>query len=339
MKVAKVAGVALLSGALVLVAACSRGGDARGAAELEAVAVTVAPVELREFTRGQWLPGTVHPADAAEVASKIMANVAETHVVIGQEVREGDLLIQLRALEIGAQVEQARGGLAQIERNLQRERQLLQQDATSEEAVRTLEDQLRIARARLLEAETMESYTRILAPFDGIVTRENVRRGDLARPGAALLTVEGLGARQVHLHVPDSLATLELGTVVRVEANGQTWEGRLSEWSPAADPSTRTRLAKLDMAEADLRSGQFVRVNWPDHPAQGLFIPEAAVRRIGQVEQVFVWDAGTLRLRLVRTGPRRDGYVQILAGLSAEEPVVKAVGGNLRLRDGQPATL
>lgn len=303
---------------------------------LPEVTVRTGTVEARPHLRTQGLPGTVHPSDIAIIAAKLMATIETVDVVIGEEVQEGELLISLDAGEIIAQVEQAEAALAQLERNLERERALLAQNATTAEAVRTLEDEIRQARARLSEARTMESYTRIRAPFDGTITAKEVRRGDLASPGAHLLTLEGLGNLEVHVQVPDSLMALSTGEEVAIETEGKEHTGKLAEWSPAADPSSRTRLAKLTLPEASpLRSGQYVKVFWPAEETESLWMPASALSPMGQLQRVFTVEEGHLQMQLVRTGPTRDGEMQVLSGLRPGDTVVLDPAPGLR--DGQPA--
>lgn len=329
----------MVLGALAALAGCGK-HDAghRDAEPLPEAVVTVGAVEARTTMRTQALPGTVYPSDQAVIASKIMATIAGVDVVIGEAVREGQLLIELEAGEIRAQVEQAEASLAQLERNLERERGLLAQSATTAESVRTLEDEIRLARARLEEARIMESYTRIRSPFDGLVTAKRVRRGDLARPGDHLLTVEGKGNLEAHVEVPDSLMPVPLGGSVEVVSGANRVNGTLSEWSPAADPASRTRLAKLQVpADSLLRSGQYVRVNWPAGETRSLWMPASALSRTGQLQRVFILEGGTLELELIRTGTTKGDSLQVLAGLEEGDRVVLAPSP--QLLDGQPATI
>lgn len=307
------------------------------AVDLRSVEVRVTQVEERHHTRLQALPGTVHPVDQAVIASKLLATVEEVDVVIGQQVRADQVLIRLVANEILAQVDQAKASLAQLERNLEREQALLAQNATTAEAVRTYEDQIRLAKARLAEAQTMESYTTIRAPFSGNVTSKAVRRGDLASPGMPLLKIEGLGNLEVHVEVPDSLQALQIGDTVQLEINQESEFGTLTELSTAANPASRTRLARIKLSEQTaFRSGQYVKVFWPANEEKILWLPQDALRMAGQLEQAFTLESGRLQLQLIRTGPKiQDGY-QILGGLESGDVVV--LNPTNQMRDGQPAT-
>jgi RND family efflux transporter MFP subunit len=286
--------------------------------------------------RTQALPGTVYPSDLAVIASKIMATIDRIDVVIGEPVTEGQVLIELDAAEIQAQVEQAEAALAQLERNYEREKALLAQSATTAESVRTLEDEIRVARARLSEARIMESYTLIRSPFDGLITAKEVRRGDLASPGVPLLTVEGKGNLEVHVEVPDSLMAVPYGDSVEVQSGSEWVTGKLSEWSPAADPASRTRLAKIQLpSDSPLRSGQYVRVNWPAEEVVSLWMPASALSRMGQLERVFVVEDGALELELIQTGIVQGDQLQVLAGLREGDRLV--LSPSSQLLDGQPA--
>ncbi len=302
------------------------------------IKVKTAAVLHENRLRFQSLPGTVRPVERAIIASKIMGGVRSIPVRLGQRVAAGDILARLSANEIAARLEQAEAALAQARRDLERESTLLSQGASTAEAVRALEDKVRITTAAVNEAKTMLSYTEIQAPFEGVLTQEFVKEGDLASPGSKLFEIEGLGALRVEVRVPDSLPLLELGMQVNVELDATLALSTLSELSPAADPTTRTRLAKIDLPPgANARSGQFVRVEWPANKIESISIPSEALSPFGQMERVFVVSQLTdgqhvARLRLVKTTGARGAQVEILAGLSAGEKVV--LNPPAALRDG-----
>lgn len=322
---------------VLMLTGCSDHGSGHARHELETVAVKTAVAAKREHVRTQRLPGTVHPSEQADVAAKIMATVETADFTIGQTVSAGQVLVVLEADEIDAKVEQAQAALAQIERNLSREAQLLQQNATTAETVRTLEDQQRLAMAQLSEARTMQAYKTIRAPYDGIITAKMVRRGDLTSPGKPLLTIDGDGPREIHVQVPDTLSAMSRGSKITVDADNKEIVATLAEWSPAADPQSRSRLAKLAVDDAGLRSGQYVGVNWPAGRTDSVWIPVKALSISGQMERVFTVVDKTARLHLVRTGMEKDDFIQIIAGLDAESVVI--LDPESSLRDGQPVVV
>jgi membrane fusion protein (multidrug efflux system) len=325
----------LLALALAGLASCRRPPGRAPAADLPAAPVTTARVESVALARHQPVAGTVRPAARATVSARVTGVVSGPLPALGAAVDAGAVLLTLGADEVRARLAQARAGLDQLDRELARERALLERNATSMENVRALEDRRRAAVAAVDEAAVLQSYTTVTAPFAGVITRRQVEIGDLAAAGAPLLELEGTTRLRAEVAVPESLEVLAPGADLAVEADGTPLSGRLAEIAPAADPATRTRLAKVDLpAGAAVRSGQFVRVLWPAARSAALLVPATALTRFGQVEQVFVVTAANrAELRLVRTGGREGDRIIVLSGLSAGETVVTAPAPTLR--DGQ----
>ena len=329
-----------VAASLVLVTACNRQEASKAAPTLPAAKVRVAEARLLEETRNIEIPGTVRAVDSAQLAPKIMGAVASMPVALGQSVKRGQVLAKISAGEINAKLAQAETGLSQANRDLERERGLLAKDASTAETVRNLEDRRRIAQAMVDEAKTMLGYTTITAPFDGVVVRKFAGEGDLAAPGHPLLTVENPARLRVEAEVPETLTRVAIGSPITVGIAGADITGRLAEVAPASDAATRSFTVKIDLPAtivATAQSGQFAKVTWPGNSEKSttLVVPESAVTLFGQMERVFVVDAGgRAGLRIVKTGAKQNNMVEILAGLSAGEKVV--VEGAATLRDGQP---
>lgn len=335
--------------ALLLLAGCGKHEPptAHAAPTLPAVKVRVAPARVEHLPVITEVAGVVRPAQRAQLAAKIMGPIEEMPVTLGQRVRAGDLLVKISAGEISARVTQAQSQLNAARRDLERERSLVGKGASTADLVRGLEDRFAASEAMVREAEAMFGYTMVRAPFDGVIARKLANAGDLASPGFPLLEIEGTADFQVEAGVPDSLAArLAPGAAIVVEAPavGSTFTGKLAELSPAADPNAYTVLAKIDLpSTANVRSGQYARVQVPGAPVAAIVVPASAVTRIGQMDRVFVAEnagasaaggAPRAALRLVKTGAARGDRVEILAGLDPDERVVVDVPAGLR--EGQP---
>lgn len=327
----------VFTAAIALFAAGCGRRDGRPASQgLQPVAVRTATVVQTRVPRLQPVAGTVLPQARAVVAAKLLASVASADFAVGQRVQAGELLVRLSAAEVGARVAQAQAALNQARRDRDREAALLEKGASTADLVRSLEERQSMAEAALLEAKSLLGYTDVKAPFAGVVTRRLVNAGDLAAPGTPLFAVEGEDRLRAEVQVPESLPSLPLGTPLRIDADDVQVEGTLAELSPAGDPMSRTRLAKIDLpAGAAVRSGQFVRAFWPAGENDAILVPADAVSLFGQMERVFaVAPGGSAQLRLVKTGTRIDGQLQVLSGLNPGEKVVLAPPATLR--DGQP---
>lgn len=330
----------LIMGMAMLPAGCrdSEKGRPEIAARPPAAKVVVATSALKKAGRQVEIMGSLEAVERAEIAAKVSGNIVDLPVVLGSRVEKGDLLAEIAAGEISARSRQAMAQLEQARRNLEREKILLRKNAATPETVKSLEDTLRIATAASEEAGTMQGYTRILAPFAGLVTRKLANVGDLATPGKPLLQLENEARLQVIADIPESMILkINRGNrlAVYVPPAGLTVEGTVAEVAPTADPLSRTAPIKLDIpSNPRLRSGQFARLSLPAGTAETVAVPAAALLVSGQMERVFVVTDKVARLRLVRSGARDRENVEILSGLRAGETVV--VEGNRRLVDGQP---
>ncbi len=312
-----------------------------GSGNHTAAAVHVLTIKTERSTSTMEIMGTVQADDHAVIAARISGHITELPVALGSRVNKGDLLVKINAAEIAAQLLQAKAQLAQADRNLQREKTLLQKGASTPETVRALEDTHRIAAASVNEVQTMLGYATISAPFAGIVTQKNANIGDLAVPGKPLLAIENETRLQVVANIPETMVLkIKVGDDIplSIPSADFTATGRVKEISPAADPLSRTAPIKLSLpANPNVRSGQFARVSLPEHTVDTISVPQSALLAFGQMERVFTVVDQTARLRLVRTGGLVDGRIEILAGLEPGDRVV--ISGNKDLVDGQSVTI
>jgi len=280
--------------------------------------------------------GTVRPKLHSAIESKVSGLIEQMLAVPGQEVKRGDLLVQLDAREIQARLDQATAARDQAESDLGRYAKLISQHTITQQEFEATQSRARISRAAVIEAETMLGYTKIKAPFDGVITSKLADVGDLAAPGKPLLEIEDPLALRFEAHVPEAIiARIVSGAVLPVRIGGQPEiSGTVTEISPAADSNSRTFLVKLDLPKTSgLRGGLFGRVTVPVGESFVLRVPATAVMQRGQMEIVFVVEKNHALLRLVRTGRRAGSEIEILSGVEAGEKVI--IDGVGQLADGQ----
>jgi RND family efflux transporter MFP subunit len=184
-------------------------------------------------------------------------------------------------------------------------------------------------------AQVTRSYAEVQAPFAGIVTAKSVDPGNLAAPGAPLLTIEREGYRLEASVEESKLSAIRTGQPVSVTLDGigGTLDARVSEIVPAVEEASRAYTVKIDLpAEPGLRSGIFGRARFQLGSRPVLAIPSGAVSERGQLQAVFVADNGVARTRLITLGDKAEGQVEALSGLSAGEKVIFPVP--LGLADG-----
>ncbi|MBN9660137.1 MAG: efflux RND transporter periplasmic adaptor subunit [Acidobacteria bacterium] len=196
-----------------------------------------------------------------------------------------------------------------------------------------LDQKIRQATEAVAQASVMRGYTEVTAPFTGIVIERKAEPGMLAAPGMPLLVVEQAGSYRLEAAVEEArLATIRPGQAVKVdlESVDHPLDARVEEIVPALDPASRSFTVKIGLAAAGpLRSGMFGRARFAQGSKQALTIPVMALLEQGQVQRVFVVDNGIARGRLITTGARTAGRVEVLSGLQPGESVVSPAPNNL----------
>lgn len=319
--------------------ACA-GPSATATAPPAPASVATATAALVERATVEVLPGTVKAARAATLMARVPGVVGRIAATPGSGVAAGTVLVELDAQEIGARRDQAKAVAAQTAADFARAQQLFANQAVTKAEFDASQARAAGSAAAAAEAEVMVGYTRISAPFAGVVVRKHVEVGDLVSPGRPVIELEDPASLRLEVEVPESLAgRVPLGTRLRVQVGALDTETAVVEVTPAADPVSRSVLVKLALpAEArDLRSGQFGRATIPVAGGRVLSVPDAAIVHRGQLDAVFVAKDGHARLRLVRTGGSDGGSTAIRAGLDPGEVVVG--DGATGLVDGQPISL
>lgn len=328
---------------LCLLAGC--GPEPRPGSSATAVPTSVAPAKVRlvaveshGLTATEEVVGTVRTRLHATVEAKVAGRIEALGVAPGQAVRQGQTLATLDARETQARLESARAVLEQSVRDLDRVGKLLKDGAATPSELEAVQSRHRVALASVSEMETMLGHARVVAPFEGVITRKAVDLGDLATPGRPLVEIEDPTHLRFEADVPESLIDhVQPGArlPVRIASRKDPVDGVVVEMAPVAESVSRTYLVKLDLPVLPgLRSGQFGRVAVPTGQASVPHVPATAVFQRGQMECVIAAVDGRAQLRLIRSGKRLGQDVEVVSGLEVGEKVVAADPD--RLRDGQP---
>jgi membrane fusion protein (multidrug efflux system) len=313
---------------LLLAAGCGKHGGEEVSTEPASppVAVVTEQVQVQPLWDEEEVVGNVEAAQRSVLSAKVTGVIDAVNVAPGAKVTRGQVLATIDAREIKARLDSALAAQDQARKDFARIEKLLQSGSSTRQEFDAATTRLRTADAALVEARTMLQYTGISAPFDGVVTRKLVEVGDLATPGKPLLELENSSLLRFECEIPEALVDkVQMGgeLPVMVDAAGVELPGKISEIAPSASAGSRTFLVKLDLPAADkLRAGQFGRVRVPVRERPAVLVAEGAVVRRGQIESVFVVEEGKARLRLVKTGRKMDGKVEVLSGLSGGETVV-----------------
>ncbi len=344
---------------LFILSACS--SDSREKASSPQVVRNVAVVAARRASVPDYLEvaGTVRSVQTSTIASQMMGNIVEVRVREGDRVSRGQILAVIDDAQTRAGLDRAQAGQLAAQQELaaansefhlaeatfKRYQDLYEKKSVSpqefdEAKARFQGSQARLdmsraglaqAQAGLTQAHTSQEYSRVRAPFDGVITERKVESGTLATPGTPLFTIEDPRRYRLEAGLDESaLGLLRMGQAVPVTLDALETDlaGKVTEIVPAADPSTRSFLAKIELpVNSRLRSGLFGRARIPRGQKNAVLIPTSAVVTRGQIQGVYVLDnARVAALRYVTLGNARDGQTEILSGLDGTETLVAAPG-------------
>ncbi|MFD0724696.1 efflux RND transporter periplasmic adaptor subunit [Lysobacter brunescens] len=339
-----------LVAALVL-AGCS--GDvpeaSQAAAASSAMAVTTAPVEMRDLARTVLVSGAVAPVEEMQLGVEVSGlRVTELLVDVGQSVRRGQVLLRLDRRMLDSELRQAEAALREAEagaalaranlargENLARERYISAGQLDELRAVRTqAEARVGTARAGRDAAALRHSFAELRAPADGIVSKRLVQPGQVVGAGGELLRLIRDGRLEWRAELPvTQLSSVKPGDRIALRGpGGVVVEGRVRAVSPGVDAATRTGTVYADLPDPKgLAAGAYLEGRIDTGRARVATVPAAAVvlrDGFATLYTIATKEGATVaEARRVRTGAREGAHVELLDGPKpGQQVVVKGAG-------------
>jgi RND family efflux transporter MFP subunit len=336
--------------------------------------IDYATVIAKTVTRSVDLPGEFQPFQTVTLHARVPGYVEKVTVDRGSAVKRNDTLVELSAPEMASRIAEAEARIQAADADRQQaESQLAATRSTYEKLKKASETAGAIAgnelvqvqqqieaqqaliqsRSRLSEAATanlhalqeMQSYLRVSAPFEGIITDRLIHPGALVGPGsdAPLLVLQQLSRLRLIVAVPEEYSgSVPQGAKIafRVPAfPDRAFSGIVARSSHTLDPKTRTLSVELDVANADgaLAPGMFPTVAWPVHRSgPALLVPATAV--VTTTERTFVIrnQGGHAEWVNVRKGPADGDLLQVTGELKPGDSVIRRASDETH--EGAPLT-
>jgi membrane fusion protein (multidrug efflux system) len=338
-----IAALALGGGAwLYLAKQSTPAGDiaqAAAPAEPGAVAVEAERVAVDTVIEDIRAVGTLQPNEAVIVAPEIAGRIARIRFDEGDEVAAGDVLVELDATMLSAELAKARSDLVLAEANRERAATLAQQGIGALRARDEAVAAHNSAQANVTLAEARLEKTTITAPLSGVVGLRAVSAGAYVTAGARIVELADIDPIKVDFRVPElALSSLRPGQSIRVTVDalpGRTFDGTVYVIDPMVDASGRAvRLrARIDNPGRELFPGLFARVQIVvERRTAAILVPESAVFAEGAKRLLYRIVDGRAVLTELDLGQRRPGQVEVLNGLDPDDMVITA--GHQQVRDG-----
>jgi membrane fusion protein (multidrug efflux system) len=334
--------------------------------------VDLVPVVSKQISRTVELPGELEAFQSVSVHAKVRGYVDHMLVDRGSDVKQGQLLAELSAPEMKAQLAEAESKVHAAESDrMQAEAQLAAAESTSDRLKKASETPGAIAGNELIQAQKqveaaqalvqskrqaieslqaavraqkdLEAYLKITAPFDGIVTDRLVHPGALVGPGAdpVMLVIQEVAHLRLVVAVPEeNIAGIAHGAQVEFHVPAyteRTYSGTVARVSHALDQKTRTMPVELDVFNRDgsLSAGMYASVKWPVRRSRpSLMVPKASV--VTTTERTFVIrdQKGRAEWVNVTKGTPDGDLIEVSGALEAGDAVVRRATDEIR--EGTP---
>ncbi len=314
--------------------------------------------------------GNLEAEETASVASKVSdVTVLSVNVDVGDEIKRGDILVEMDDSLNRRQIEEARAAVARaeaaiaqaksrlstVEKDYKRYKQLYEEQVISRQQFDQTEGQYEVekagldlaqreskqAQARLEQLLIVKNYHKVAAPVDGVVAERRIDPGDTVKSGDVLLVI----SRQDNVKVKGPITEtdypkVKLGQPVHVRVDaflGREFNGKVNRISPVLDPATRTGEVEALMASQGLlKPGMFARAFIVVGSHEALALPREAVRQLTGTGEwyCFVASDDVAQQRPIKRGAEQGNWVEVTEGIDPSELVITTVVR--QLSDGVP---
>lgn len=306
-----------------------------------------APVAVAAASSTLAVDGVVEAVRQSDLSSQVPGRVTALLVKAGDRVKAGQVLLRVDERVAQQQAQASRSQVTALaaqqhaaSQAYARTQRLHAQGFLSAAALERAESEFKATQAQtqaqMAQAQAAVTQTdqhTLVAPYAGVVSQVNTELGAMAAPGVALVTLYDPSALRVSVNVPQTRISTLQHTAVQIDipaapAALKSLQAASMTVLPSADVASQTVQVRLALPSGSngLMPGMFARAHLPQAASdtdQRLSVPAQAVFRRGDMTAVYVLDdKGQAQLRLVRTGRKTAGSVEVLAGLSSGEKVV-----------------
>jgi RND family efflux transporter MFP subunit len=293
------------------------------------------------------LPGTLRGYVESPIYARATGYLLHWYVDIGARVKQGQLLADLDTPEIDQELAQAIAQRNQIDASLGlaksslvRWQALRKRDAVSQQELDERQStytqdlaNLAAAQANVRRLQQLESFKRIVAPFDGVITQRNVDVGDLIDAGSgtsrALFALAQTDPLRVYIQVPQAYSQgIEVGQpaiVTQSELPGGQFQGTITHIAGAIDVPTRSLQVEVRLPNPGnrLRPGAYVQVALQTRAGAGFMVPGNTLLFRAEGPRLAVVDSqGIVHLQKIMIAQDFGQFLQIASGITATDKII-----------------
>ncbi len=332
--------ILIILAAILLLQACSDDGASRSAVApvvlTNAETMSVKSVDVDSY---YVTSGTVTSDHRVSISSRISGYIRKLSVREGDRVTKGQVLVRVDPVNAKQALVQAEASLAEASSDLKRYELLYKEHATSKQQLDRVRLRYKVARSQAAQARNQLGYAEVVSPVNGVVVEKRLSKGDLAQPGAAILTLEDPASLLVKTYVSEQYVSgIHTGDNVQVEIPSmkRAVGGTVRQVVEAADAISHQFLIKIALQDDPaVHPGMYAQVGFSVGVRRALLAPTAAIVERAGLNGIYVVDAkGIAHYRQVRTS--RNGESEKYSG-STTEILAGLHDGDLIAWAGDPA--
>ncbi len=302
--------------------------------EVDPVPVEVAAAGPRRISSYYLTTAALEPEKKVSILAKIAGEVRTLHVEEGAVVEEGALLCNLDDKEQRVALEEARINRDKQRREYERIRGMHERGLISDKEYSDVKYQYEIAENQYEAARLTYEYTKIRAPFSGVIVARHVDRGENVGIGTELFEIADADPLLLRMYLPENeIASIRIGQEVFITPDSDpdaTMTGKITLISPQVDERTGTVKVTAE-TKGQAMPGSFVRVRIvTDVHEETLSVPRRGVVSDAGEMYLFVAEADTVRKAEVSVGFQDEEYAEILNGIESGDTIVVVGTGGLR---------
>jgi membrane fusion protein, multidrug efflux system len=313
-------------------------------ADVPGVVVEAQKVSVVKLPQALVAVGSLRSDETVILRPEVAGRVSKILFKEGERVPKGQVLVQLDDSVQQADLDRANANHVLSKTKHERAIDLRNKGFISSQALDESENNLKVAQADAELMNARSSKTTIRAPFGGTIGLRLVSVGDYVKEGQDMVNLESLDTLKVDFRVPElALSQLRDGQTLQITLDAlpdKAYDGRVFAINPLIDANGRAIVIRAQVPNRDgkLRPGMFARVRlFTSESKDTLVVPEESLFPLGDDKYVYKVVDGKAARQKIEIGQRREGRVEVVNGLVAEDVVVTA--GAIKLREGVPVTI
>jgi RND family efflux transporter MFP subunit len=338
----------------LLLSACGKEGptDTDQSTNDRAVLISMQKAEVRDLPIWLETVGRVRSLSAPTLAAEVEGRITMINADTGDSIVEGQLLAETDTTTLLLQQQAAQAGLERLEvhidngeRRVDRLKKLSSRNLTSQtefddarELLEAYRADYKAAKAQLAIVDDSLAKSRVIAPVSGVIQNRLITAGDFVKRGQALFEITRPNQLQAWLPYPETVALrIKIGQSAKIYSPltpGEFAPGEITDLQPSIGLGSRAVMAIIDLENpGNLRPNATLSgMVLVETRNRAVMVPDISIVRRPAGNLVYIINGNIAEARVVKTGHREDGLVEILSGLEGNETV--ATDGAAFLTDG-----